>query len=85
MVDPRDADQQVFTEVGAWEFIAELLEAGHPIQEIDLEIPAGKKAYVLLASGGEKRPEIYIKVQLGSGQVIGRSFHYSERSKNQRQ
>jgi hypothetical protein len=84
VVNPRDADLQVVTEVGAWEFIAELLEAGHPIQEIDLESPTGKKGYVLVASGGEKRPEIYIKLQLGTGQVIGRSFHYSERSDNQR-
>jgi hypothetical protein len=79
VVDPHDADQQVFTEAGAWEFIAELLEAGHPIQGIELENPAGKKGYVLVANGGEKRPDIYIKLQLGSGKVIGRSFHYSSK------
>src|SRR6267143_6568637 len=49
VVDPHDADQQVFTEAGAWEFIAELLEAGHPIQEIELDNPAGKRGYVLVA------------------------------------
>ena len=51
VVNPRDEDQQVFTEPGAWEFIAELLESGHPIEEIELEHPAGKRAYVLVASG----------------------------------
>src|SRR5437763_10726573 len=69
VVDPRDPDNQVFTEVGAWEFIAELLESGHAIQEIELENPRGKSGYVILASGGPKRPEIYIKVQIGSGSV----------------
>jgi hypothetical protein len=77
-VDPRDPDNQVFTEVGAWEFVAELLEGGHAIQEIELDNPRGKTGYVMLASGGAQRPEIYIKLQLGSGTVIGRSFHYSE-------
>ena len=24
------------------------------------------------------RPQLYIKLQLGSGKIIGRSFHYSE-------
>jgi len=79
VVDPNDPDQQVFTERGAWEFVADLLEAGHPIQEIELDKPPGKKGYVLGASAGQGRPEIYIKLQLGSGKVIGRSFHYSNR------
>ena len=78
VVDPNDADQQVFTEPGAWEFIADLLAAGCPIQEIKLDTPAGKTGYVVVTSGGEKRSEIYVKLQLGSGKVIGRSFHYSE-------
>lgn len=78
VVDPNDADQQVFTEPGAWEFIAEQLEAGRPMLEIKLDTPAGKTGYVVMASGGEKRPDIYVKLQLGSGKVIGRSFHYSE-------
>lgn len=78
VVDPNDPDQQVFTEPGAWEFIADLLEAGSPMLEIKLDTPAGKTGYVVVASGGEKRPDIYVKLQLGSGKVIGRSFHYSE-------
>lgn len=80
VVDPRDAARQVFTERGVWEFIAEVLESGVSIEEIELQTPAGKKAYVLIADGGEKRPPIYIKLQLGSGQIIGRSFHYSKQT-----
>lgn len=78
VVNPKDEDGQVFTEVGPWTFVAELLESGHPIQEIDLDHPPGKKGYVLLVPGAEGRPEIYVKLQLGSGKVLGRSFHYSE-------
>src|SRR5580700_2119597 len=51
VVDPRDPDRQVFTEVGAWEFIAELLESGQEIKEIELEHPPGRTAYVMLAGG----------------------------------
>lgn len=80
VVNPKDEDGQVFTEVGAWEFVADLLEAGHSVQVVDLARPPGKKGYVLLAPGGEGRPEIYVKLQLGTGQVLGRSFHYSERA-----
>ena len=71
------------TEVGAWEFIAELLESGNEIQEIELDNPRGKTGYVILASGGAQRLDIYIKLQLGNGAVIGRSFHYSEKGQRQ--
>ena len=30
---------------------------------------------------GENAREIYVKVQLGAGKIIGRSFHYSEHPK----
>ena len=62
---------------------AELLESGNEIQEIELDNPRGKTGYVILASGGAQRPDIYIKLQLGSGAVIGRSFHYSEKGQRQ--
>lgn len=78
VVDPRDRDEQVFTEVGAWEFILELLECGAAIRKIELRNPRGKTGFVILTPGGMRRPDIYIKLQLGSGAVIGRSFHYSE-------
>lgn len=67
---------ETFTDDGAWQFIAELLNRGHPVEVITLRKPPGKKGYVLICKGVE--PEsIYIKLQLVSGYVIGRSFHVS--------
>lgn len=65
-----------FTQDGAWEFVRQLLEDGCEIEEIILNHPPGRTGYVIICDGyqGEK---IYIKLQLGSGQVIGRSFHLS--------
>lgn len=75
----RDPDGgAAFTPDGAWEFIAGLLAGGCAIEEITLDHPPGRRGYVLLAQGWEGE-EIYIKLQLGSGQVIGRSFHLSKR------
>jgi hypothetical protein len=71
------ATGQPFTERGAWEFVAETLEAGHVFELLILENPRGAKAYVLIIAGGTNAPPIYVKLQLGSGCVIGRSFHYS--------
>ena len=67
-----------YTDDGAWKLIADLLLAGHPIDEVILEKPPGRKAYVLLVELDPNEPLLYIKLQLGSGVVIGRSFHYSE-------
>jgi len=74
-------DRQPFTDVGAWEYVADLLDAGHPIQPIELEHPPGKTGYVLIVAIDDR--ELYVKLQLGAGQVIGRSFHYSERRTTQ--
>jgi len=65
-----------FTPAGAWQFIAECLEAGHRIEPMMLEQPEGKTGYVMKVLLGTKM--VYIKLELGSGKVIGRSFHYSE-------
>ncbi len=54
------------------------LEGGADVQEILLEKPPGKKGYVLKLAG-QGTNVIYIKLQLGSGNVIGRSFHLSNR------
>ena len=68
--------KEIFTEDGAWQFVADLLDAGEPLKEVLLEKPPGKKGYVMEISVEGRRP-IYIKLQLGSGQVFGRSFHHS--------
>ncbi len=67
-----------FTEPGAWEFIAELLDSGHPMSAVDLDFPPGCKAYSLTVRLQPERTPLYIKLELGgSGKVFGRSFHYS--------
>ncbi|WP_150443132.1 hypothetical protein [Sphingobium limneticum] len=65
-----------FTADSAWHFVADMIEGGAEMETISLAKPAGKTGYVMIVEGfgGEK---IYIKLQLGSGQVIGRSFHIS--------
>lgn len=68
-----------FTIDGSWEFVADALESGAPIECIILEKPPGRKAYVLLLDG-TSGAKIYVKLQLGSGVVIGRSFHLSNRT-----
>lgn len=66
-----------FTEEGAWELLADRLTAGHPVEEVELRFPPGKRGYVMKISLGTDHPLLYIKFQRGSGQIIGRSFHYS--------
>jgi hypothetical protein len=68
--------KETFTEDGAWQFVADLLDAGESLSEVVLEKPPGKKGYVMKIPVKGWRP-IYIKLQLGSGQVFGRSFHHS--------
>ena len=65
-----------FSDAAAWDFIAKLIESGCPILEVTLESPPGSTAYVLIALVGAE--EVYIKVQLGHGQILGRSFHRSD-------
>ncbi len=67
-----------FTPNSAWKFIEEKLEEGHPLQEVILENPPGKKGYVMKIDLGGNQRKLYVKLQLGSMAVIGRSFHYSE-------
>lgn len=40
-----------FTDPGAWNFVKDLLEAGHPVEVIILDKPPGKKGYVLKCEG----------------------------------
>ena len=67
-----------FTDAAAWEFIAERLDDGHPIETVELRKPPGATGYVMKIDIESDRPQLYIKLQLGSGKIIGRSFHYSE-------
>jgi hypothetical protein len=78
VVDPRpDAGGAVFTDAGAWDYIVELLDAGQPVSTITLDQPRGRTGFVMKVDCPDGR-QLYIKLQLGTGMVIGRSFHYSQ-------
>lgn len=68
-----------FTSLSAWHFLAESLEKGCALEEVELDRPPGLKGYVMLISAGASTPKIYVKVRLNNGCLIGRSFHYSTR------
>ena len=68
-----------FTEVRAWEYIADLLDAGHPLDEVALDQPLGETGYVMIVTLAPNVAALYIKLQFLRGRVLGRSFHYSDR------
>ena len=76
---------QPFTPAGAWVFIAQLLEEDHeiPIEAITLDNPKGSTGYVMNVILGDR--VLYIKLQLGAGTILGRSFHYSIHEQNHEQ
>ena len=76
--NPNGAFEERFTDFTAWEFIASRLKAGEAVKEVVLQKPKGKKGYVMKINLEPNKPHLYVKLQLGSGKIIGRSFHYSE-------
>lgn len=70
--------QEAFTPAGAYEFICKHLASGIEIEQIELDKPAGKRGYVMLAEA--HNGTVYIKLQLLSEHVVCRSFHLSNRS-----
>ncbi len=48
------------------------------IEKIDLTHPKGNVGYVMKIRLVPDEPDLYVKLELGSGVVFGRSFHYSE-------
>ena len=67
-----------FTDATAWEFVASKLETFHPVEKIRLDKPPGAIGYVMKIDIEPNRPQLYVKLELRSGKIIGRSFHYSE-------
>lgn len=68
-----------YTEAEAFEALACAFEdPAIEVSAVTLRVPPGKIAYVVLIPQSSGRPPIYGKVQLGSGQVLARSFHYSD-------
>ncbi len=45
---------------------------------VELKKPSGAKGYLMKIDMEPKMPKLYVKLQLGSGKIIGRSFHYAE-------
>jgi hypothetical protein len=75
VIDPRDDDGRAFSDLTAWDYVAELLENGTVVECVTLKYPPGKKAYVMKIV--TNKGIIYIKLQLSKPGVLGRSFHYS--------
>lgn len=74
VIDPRSGEP--FTIAGAWDFIAEELEKKRTsIKQCLLKKPCGKLAYEFVVSS--EQGEIYVKLRLANGKIIGRSFHVS--------
>ena len=78
--DPEGGFSPFFTDAAAWELIADKLEEEHEVEVVELRKPPGAKGYVMKIDLGPDVPTLYVKLQLRGGQVVGRSFHYSERS-----
>ncbi len=67
-----------FTDGGAWNFIADTLEADHACNAIILDKPLGQTGYVLIIDGYPGCPKIYVKITMSRNKINGRSFHHSE-------
>lgn len=67
-----------FTGPEAWRFFVQLMVAGHPIRAVPFRASPGLTAYELFVDLRPGERQLYIKVALGRGKVIGLSFHYSE-------
>ncbi len=69
---------EYFSNENCWEFIEDKLKEGCEIKEMKLDKPPGATGYVMLIEHGSGVPIIYIKLQIGKKEVIGRSFHYED-------
>jgi hypothetical protein len=74
-----------FTDAGAWELIAELLDGDHKFERVVLRTPQGEVAYETTVKLRLDLPTIYIKVQLKAGRIWGRSFHHELRAARERE
>ena len=81
--NPSGQLDDYFTGASAWEFIANVLDSGHPVKTIELEKPRGATGFVMLIHIEDHLPQLYVKLELGSGKIIGRSFHYSNPYNNE--
>ena len=76
--DPRGGFFPTFTRHSAWDFVAEKLLEGHPVETVTLRRPPTRVGYVLkLELEGDLRT-LYVKLEPSRNRrpVYGRSFHY---------
>lgn len=66
-----------FTDPGAWDLIASKIESGHQVEIVELQKPKGATGYVMLIELEPEMPLLYVKLELKSDRIFGRSFHYS--------
>jgi hypothetical protein len=69
------ATNMPFTEAGAWEFIATLLDGTHAFHAVRLRKPLGDIGYETKITLRADLPLLYIKIQFKAGRIWGRSFH----------
>jgi hypothetical protein len=75
VINPEDG--RPFTPEAAWQFVATQLEdPRQKVEWVELRMPPHTKALVMVVENQAR--DIYIKVQLGAGTILGRSFHYSK-------
>lgn len=63
-----------YTRTGAWDEVRSQLEGGCVLTKVVLDKPKGKSAYTFHFKDARGN-RIYVKLQIGSGTVFGRSFH----------
>lgn len=68
--------REPFTVDNCWTWIAEAIQAGAIVEIITLKKPPGKRGFVLKLDG-HAGIKIYVKLQMLSEVVYGRSFHES--------
>lgn len=75
LLDPRNL-RSCFTDDSAWEFAAQMFATLPDVDAVVLDNPPGKKAWAwALVADGVDGVRIYVKLQLRSEDVLGRSFH----------
>ena len=71
-----------FTPDSAWTFIVANIHSGAAVEVVVLRKPPGKRAFVMLLEGA-RGESIYIKLEILSDVVLGRSFHLSDPARNE--
>ena len=79
MRNPEAGPNTYFDDHSAWEFIAARLEQGEYVRVTKLRKPNRGIGYVMKIDLGLgiHIPTLYVKLELGSSKIFGRSFHYS--------